>query len=162
MKTEALESAKSSVRSYIVLGRDTMDLFCYMTADAPEPFSSSVSYFHYFVLKRLLQVLGERLAQMLNYNITQLCGPKCTEIKVRDAKKRFLWEPRETIGQIVDVYLNLGSDQFAAHIAADDVSDTYSLFFHTHWFNFVSLTCFPTCDRIHNIRESSNQEINYV
>ena len=28
------------------------------------------------------EVLGERLASMLDHNLTQLCGKKCTDLKV--------------------------------------------------------------------------------
>lgn len=43
MRTETLELAKMHVRSWLILGRDTMDLFCCLTVDAPEPFNSEVS-----------------------------------------------------------------------------------------------------------------------
>uniref|UniRef100_A0A914X9X9 Ubiquitin conjugation factor E4 B n=1 Tax=Plectus sambesii TaxID=2011161 RepID=A0A914X9X9_9BILA len=114
MRSEALEQAKGQVRSWLVLGKETMDLFCYFTRDAPEPF--------------LEPVLGERLASMLNYNISQLCGPKCTELKVKD-KQRFGWEPRALMQQIVDVYLNLGSEQkFVDYIALDERSYDQDMF----------------------------------
>lgn len=58
---------------------------------------------------------------MLNYNICQLCGPKCTELKVNE-KERFGWDPSALVGQIVEVYLNLGSDpKFIEYIAMDEV-----------------------------------------
>lgn len=80
-------------------------------------------------------MLGERLASMLDYNLSQLCGPKCTELKVRDAIHRFTWDPRFLLQQIVHVYLNLSSDKFAQYIASDEVSRmvpvTYSVRFLT-------------------------------
>lgn len=66
-------------------------------------------------------MLGERLASMLDYNLSQLCGPKCTELKVRDAMNRFTWDPRFLLQQIVHVYLNLSSEKFAQYIANDEV-----------------------------------------
>lgn len=70
----------------------------------------------------MLQLLGERLASMLDYNVSELCGPKCTELKVRDALRRFTWEPRALLQQIVHVYLNLACEKFAEYIANDEVS----------------------------------------
>ncbi|VDN34843.1 unnamed protein product [Gongylonema pulchrum] len=73
-------------------------------------------------------MLGERLASMLDYNVSQLCGPKCTELKVRDAVRRFTWEPRTLLQQIVTVYLNLSSEKFAECIANDERSYTPEVF----------------------------------
>uniref|UniRef100_A0A158R5B5 Ubiquitin conjugation factor E4 B n=1 Tax=Syphacia muris TaxID=451379 RepID=A0A158R5B5_9BILA len=114
MKEGSLDEAKRGVRSWLILGRDTLDLFTYFTADAPEPF--------------LGQMLGERLASMLDYNLSQLCGPKCTELKVRDAMNRFTWDPRFLLQQIVHVYLNLSSEKFAQYIANDERSYLPDLF----------------------------------
>lgn len=58
---------------------------------------------------------------MLDYNIQQLCGPRCTELKVRDAVARFSWEPRTLLQQIVQIYLNLSFTKFAEYIASDEV-----------------------------------------
>lgn len=113
MKQDALQEAKRGVKSWLILGRDTLDLFTYLTHDASEPFFAPL--------------LGERLASMLDYNVAQLCGPKCTELKVRDAQKRFFWEPRHLLQQIVNVYLNLACPKFAEFIANDERSYTPDL-----------------------------------
>ncbi|VDL77313.1 unnamed protein product [Nippostrongylus brasiliensis] len=107
-----LEDAKRQVRSWLIYAKDTLELLGYLTRDAPQPFAQDV--------------LGDRLASMLNYNIAQLCGRKCMELKVRDAAERFQWEPRKLVGQVVDVYLNLAafSDTFAEFIAHDERSYT--------------------------------------
>uniref|UniRef100_A0A914RL49 Ubiquitin conjugation factor E4 core domain-containing protein n=1 Tax=Parascaris equorum TaxID=6256 RepID=A0A914RL49_PAREQ len=112
MKEEALSEAKRGVKSWLILGRDTLDLFTYLTAHAPQPFFEPL--------------LGERLASMLDYNVSELCGPKCTELKVRDALRRFTWEPRALLQQIVHVYLNLACEKFAEYIANDEVSSCRS------------------------------------
>ncbi|EJW74929.1 hypothetical protein WUBG_14163, partial [Wuchereria bancrofti] len=44
MKEDALLEAKRSVRNWLILGRDTLDLFTYLTADAPEPFYEPFSF----------------------------------------------------------------------------------------------------------------------
>ncbi|KAK6016960.1 hypothetical protein OSTOST_17550, partial [Ostertagia ostertagi] len=106
-----LEDAKRQVRSWLIYAKDTLELLGYLTRDAPQPFAQDV--------------LGDRLASMLNHNIAQLCGRKCMELKVRDAAERFQWEPRKLVGQVVDVYLNLAafSDTFAEFIAHDEASE---------------------------------------
>ncbi|VDO61881.1 unnamed protein product [Heligmosomoides polygyrus] len=108
-----LEDAKRQVRSWLIYAKDTLELLGYLTRDAPQPFAQDV--------------LGDRLASMLNHNIAQLCGRKCMELKVRDAAERFQWEPRKLVGQVVDVYLNLAafSDTFAEFIAHDEVSNNH-------------------------------------
>jgi ubiquitin conjugation factor E4 B len=110
MKTDALNEAQRGVKSWLILGSDTMELFMYLTSDAPKAF-----YQH---------ALGDRVASMLNHNILQLCGPKCAELKVKDAVIRFHWNPRRLLEQIVKVYLNLDSDEFAECVAQDERSYT--------------------------------------
>lgn len=50
-------------RSYLTLAKETVDMFHYLTVDIKEPF--------------LRPELVGRLATMLNFNLQQLCGPKC-------------------------------------------------------------------------------------
>lgn len=50
-------------RSYLTLARETVDMFHYLTMEIIEPF--------------MRPELVERLAAMLNFNLQQLCGPKC-------------------------------------------------------------------------------------
>uniref|UniRef100_A0A182JTH8 Ubiquitin conjugation factor E4 B n=1 Tax=Anopheles christyi TaxID=43041 RepID=A0A182JTH8_9DIPT len=94
-------------RSYLTLARETVDMFHYMTIDIKEPF--------------LRPELIDRLSSMLNYNMHQLCGPKCNDLRVRHPHK-YGWEPRRLLGQLVDIYLHLSCDEFAAALAADERS----------------------------------------
>lgn len=94
-------------RSYLTLARETVDMFQYLTVDIKEPF--------------LRPELIDRLASMLNFNLYQLCGPKCNDLKVRKPEK-YGWDPRRLLGQIFDIYLHLNCDQFAAALAADERS----------------------------------------
>lgn len=109
MKVSALSEATRSVRSWMILGNETMDLFDYMSKGAPQPFYEDT--------------LGHRVASMLNYNIVKLCGPKCTELKVKDPWNRFFWDPRKTLQQLIKIYLNLNSEEFALCIVDDEVSE---------------------------------------
>lgn len=94
-------------RSYLTLGKETVDMFHYLTIDIKEPF--------------LRPELIDRLASMLNFNMHQLCGPKCNDLKVRSPHK-FGWDPRRLLSQLFDIYLHLSCDVFAAAIAADERS----------------------------------------
>lgn len=94
-------------RSYLTLGKETVDMFHYLTIDIKEPF--------------LRPELIDRLASMLNFNMHQLCGPKCNDLKVRSPHK-FGWDPRRLLSQIFDIYLHLSCDEFAGAMAADERS----------------------------------------
>lgn len=50
-------------RSYLTLAKETVDMFHYLTDVIKEPF--------------LRPELVTRLSAMLNFNLQQLCGPKC-------------------------------------------------------------------------------------
>jgi len=105
---ETLNEAKRTVRNWLVMGDDTMDMFGYLTRDVPQPF------YH--------DPLGDRVASMLNHNLLELCSPQCAGLIVREGKRRFHWDPRHLLEQIVNVYLNLASHEFAECIAGDERS----------------------------------------
>uniref|UniRef100_A0AC34FXX0 U-box domain-containing protein n=1 Tax=Panagrolaimus sp. ES5 TaxID=591445 RepID=A0AC34FXX0_9BILA len=107
-ETDTLSEATKTVRSWLIMGDDTMDMFGYLTRDVPKPF--------------YLDPLGDRVASMLNHNLSELCSSKCSGLKVRDAVKRFHWDPRRLLEQIVDIYLNLASEEFSECIANDERS----------------------------------------
>lgn len=100
-------------RSYLTLAKETVDMFHYLTTDIKEPF--------------LRKELVDRLSSMLNFNLQQLCGPKCSNLKVRNPS-RYGWEPRRLLGQLVDIYIHLNCDEFAAALARDERS------FEKHFF----------------------------
>ncbi|KAG5681557.1 hypothetical protein PVAND_010977 [Polypedilum vanderplanki] len=104
-------------RSYLTLARETVDMFHYLTTDIKEPF--------------LRKELVDRLSSMLNYNLHQLCGPKCSDLRVRNPS-RYGWEPRRLLGQIIDIYIHLSSDEFAASLARDERS------FEKHLFEYAA------------------------
>ncbi len=55
-------------RSYLTLTTETLSTFHYLTAEVKEPF--------------LRPDICSRVAVMLNFNLQQLCGPKCRDLKV--------------------------------------------------------------------------------
>lgn len=108
-----LRQDERQCRSYLTLARETVDMFHYLTVDIKEPF--------------LRPELVDRLTSMLNYNLHQLCGPKCNDLKVRNPIK-YGWDPRRLLGQIFDIYLHLNCEPFAASLAADERSFEKHLF----------------------------------
>lgn len=58
---------------------------------------------------------------MLNFNLQQLCGPKCRDLKVENPEK-YGFEPKKLLDQLTDIYLQLDCPRFAKAIADDQVS----------------------------------------
>ncbi|CAB1329719.1 unnamed protein product [Coregonus sp. 'balchen'] len=81
-------------RSYLALATETVDMFHILTKQVQKPF--------------LRPELGPRLAAMLNFNLQQLCGPKCRDLKVENPEK-YGFEPKKLLDQLTDIYLQLDS-----------------------------------------------------
>ncbi|XP_043469327.1 ubiquitin conjugation factor E4 B [Leptopilina heterotoma] len=112
-RTRQLTADERQARSYLTLAKETVAMFHYLTVDIREPF--------------LRPELVARLSAMLNFNLQQLCGPKCKNLKVRNPQK-YGWEPRNLLSQLVDIYLHLDCDNFAAALASDERSFCKELF----------------------------------
>ncbi|UYV79527.1 UBE4B [Cordylochernes scorpioides] len=100
-------------RSYLTLARETVDMLHYLTTEIKEPF--------------LRPEVVDRLAAMLNFNLQQLCGPKCKSLKVKQPEK-YGWEPKRLLDQLTDIYLHLDCPPFQKAIAADERSYRKELF----------------------------------
>merc|ERR1719490_447239 len=72
-KLRNLSQDERQCRSYLTLARETVDMFHYLTQYIKEPF--------------LRPELVDRLAAMLNFNLKQLSGSKCKNLKVRNSEK---------------------------------------------------------------------------
>lgn len=72
------------------------------------------------MLLTLFQSLVYRLAAMLDFNLQQLCGPKCKDLKVKNPAK-YGWEPKKLLNTLTDIYLHLDCSEFANAIAHDEV-----------------------------------------
>lgn len=73
------------------------------------------------------------MAAMLNYNLQQLCGPKCRDLKVENPEK-YGFEPKKLLDQLTDIYLQLDCARFAKAIADDQVRPQSSFYF---WKRFM-------------------------
>ncbi|CAH04720.1 Ubiquitin conjugation factor E4 ufd-2 [Caenorhabditis elegans] len=108
------EEAKRKVKGWLGTAKSNLKLLLSITVNSPEPFRTPV--------------LGERLAAMLNHNLSQLIGSKASELKVKDPRS-YGWEPREFVSLLISIYLKLNMPAFVKYIAYDE--RTYSPeFFH--------------------------------
>lgn len=108
-----LNQDERQCRSYLTLARETVDMFHYLTQDIKEPF--------------LRPELVDRLAAMLNFNLKQLSGSKCKNLKVRNPEK-YNWDPKWLLSHLVDIYIHLDSDTLAAALANDQRSFSMETF----------------------------------
>ncbi|XP_047740861.1 ubiquitin conjugation factor E4 B isoform X3 [Hyalella azteca] len=112
-RRRALATDERQCRWYLTLTRETLEMMHHLTKEIPKPF--------------VRPELGDRLAAMLDYNLTQLAGQKCRDLKVRNPEK-YGWDPKKMLGLIVDVYLHLDSPEFARTLANDERSFSKDLF----------------------------------
>lgn len=104
-KEEALESAKGRAKSYMGLTNETVAMLKLFT----EALSDS------FTMPEIVQ----RLADMLDYNLDALVGPKQTNLKVENPQE-YGFNAKSMLSEIVDVYLNLQEkENFRLAIARD-------------------------------------------
>jgi ubiquitin conjugation factor E4 B len=104
-KLTTLTQSERQATSYMALASQTLETFNYVSKDIPEPF--------------LMPEIIDRLAAMLDFNLSALVGPKCTELKVKNPDK-YHFEPKKLLSNIVDVFLNLSeSPEFARAVAKD-------------------------------------------
>lgn len=116
--TEELEgnllTEESKAKSYMGLANQTMKLFKLFTKQVPEGFT--------------IGELVDRLAGMMDYNLSLLVGPKCTNLKVKEPEK-YDFDPKKTLADICEVYANLsGESKFKQAVARDGRS------FDVKWF----------------------------
>lgn len=78
---------------------------------------------------------------MLNFNLQQLCGPKCRDLKVENPEK-YGFEPKKLLDQLTDIYLQLDCARFAKAIADDQVGTVdheYCFFFFSPQISGISM-----------------------
>lgn len=104
-KEEFLEGEKRRAKSTMQLTNETvamLKLFTQALADS-------------FTMKEIVQ----RLADMINYNLDAMVGPKSTNLRV-DNPAEYGFNPRNMLNEITDVYLNLmDKESFILAVARD-------------------------------------------
>lgn len=109
-----LLSSESKAKSYMGLANQTMKLFILFTKQVPEGFTIG-------------ELVG-RLAGMLDYNLSLMVGPKCSNLKVKEPEK-YLFDPKKMLGDICEIYFNLSEqEKFVEAVAKDGRSFDVKLF----------------------------------
>lgn len=112
-RQRTLSQDERQCRSYLTLATETVEMFNYLTKSIKEPFFKPE--------------IVDRLAAMLNFNLQQLCGPKCKDLKVKNQEK-YGFEPKKLLQQLTALYLHLNYPEFHHAIANDERSYRKELF----------------------------------
>lgn len=104
-KEEALAAAQSKAKSYMQLTNETVDMLKLFTDALAESFT--------------MPEIVQRLADMLDYNLDVMVGPKSGELRVENPGE-YAFNPKSLLAGIIDVYLNLkDKDNFVLAVARD-------------------------------------------
>ncbi|SMR61144.1 unnamed protein product [Zymoseptoria tritici ST99CH_1E4] len=104
-KQEMLEDHKSRAKSYMGLTRETMETLILFTETLAESFT--------------MKEIVTRLADMLDYNLALMVGPKSSNLKVENPTE-YGFNPKALLSDIISVYTNLAAKQnFIEAIARD-------------------------------------------
>ena len=91
-RESALATSESQAKNYMQLTNETVAMLKLFT----EALATS------FTMPEIVQ----RLADMLDYNLDAMVGPKSSNLKVRQPDK-YSFDPKHLLSELVDVYLNL-------------------------------------------------------
>ncbi|KAJ5673839.1 hypothetical protein N7462_009278 [Penicillium macrosclerotiorum] len=104
-REEHLTTVQRSAKSYMQLTNETMAMLKLFTAALADAFT--------------MPEIVQRLADMLNYNLEAMAGPKSSNLKVENPGQ-YGFEPKVFLSEIARVYLNLmGKETFITAIARD-------------------------------------------
>lgn len=104
-REEHLSSAQRSAKSYMQLTNQTVAMLKLFTDALADSFT--------------MPEIVQRLADMLDYNLDAMVGPKSSNLRV-DNLQEYGFNPRALLSEIVDVYLNLiNKENFILAVARD-------------------------------------------
>lgn len=104
-KEEQLAAAQRNAKSYMQLTNETVAMLKLFTEALADSFT--------------MPEIVQRLADMLDYNLDAMVGPKSTNLRV-DNLQEYGFSPRTLLSEIVDVYLNLmNKENFIYAVARD-------------------------------------------
>ncbi|KAL2867933.1 ubiquitin-ubiquitin ligase UFD2 [Aspergillus lucknowensis] len=104
-KEERLAQAQRTAKSYMQLTNETVAMLKLFTEALAESFT--------------MPEIVQRLADMLDYNLDAMVGPKSSNLRVENLHE-YGFRPRALLSEIVDVYLNLmGKQNFIVAVARD-------------------------------------------
>jgi ubiquitin conjugation factor E4 B len=104
-KEEALTTAEGQAQSYMQLANETIAMMKLFTSALSGAFT--------------MPEIVTRLADMMDYNLDTLVGPKSTNLTVSDPSK-YYFNPKALLSEFIDIYLNLsGAQSFIEAVARD-------------------------------------------
>lgn len=104
-KEEALTAAQGRAKSYMQLTNETVAMLKLFTEALADSFT--------------MPEIVQRLADMLDYNLDAMVGPKSSNLRVGNLQE-YGFNPRGLLSEIVDVYLNLmEKENFIIAVARD-------------------------------------------
>ncbi|GAM16890.1 hypothetical protein SAMD00019534_000650 [Acytostelium subglobosum LB1] len=95
-KVEGFHRYESIARSSLQLGGNNINMLRFLSQKVIEPF--------------MRPEILDRIAAMMNYYLSQLVGPKCTELKVKEPEK-YAFNPKQLLQQLTDIYVYLSKDE---------------------------------------------------
>ena len=113
-KEAHFHTIKRQASSCISLANETVNMLSYLTTEIQVPF--------------LRTEILDRFSAMLNYNLVNLVGPKCSNLKVQNPEE-YRFNPRNLLADILKVYLNFSvRAEFVASVGRDTRSYNKDLF----------------------------------
>lgn len=104
-KEEALADAQNKAKSFMQLANETVAMLKLFTEALADSFT--------------MPEIVQRLADMLDYNLDAMIGPKSSQLKVENPQE-YGFNPRVLLAEIVDIYLNLrAKESFIIAVARD-------------------------------------------
>ena len=104
-KEEALAAAQGKAKSYMQLTNETVAMLKLFTAALASSFT--------------MPEIVQRLADMLDYNLDVMVGPKSSNLLVENPAE-YGFSPKTLLSEIIDVYLNLrDKENFVVAVARD-------------------------------------------
>lgn len=105
-KEDELRTLESQATSYMQLANETVAMMQLFTKALRDSFT-------------LPEVVG-RLAGMLDYNLEVLVGPKSQNLRVEDSARKYHFNPKTLMPDVVEIFLNLSGVQSFVEAVADD------------------------------------------
>ena len=104
-KEEELAQTQGKAKSYMQLTNETVGMLKLFTDALADSFT--------------MPEIVQRLADMLDYNLDAMVGPKSSNLKV-DNLQEYYFNPKALLGEIIDVYINLrDKENFILAVARD-------------------------------------------
>lgn len=113
-REQHLRQTEGQATSYITLGKSTVELLKLFTAEATEAW--------------MMPEIVERLAAMLDFNLTLMTGSRSADLNV-EGRDKYRFDPKRLLSDILAVFINLsGESDFVRAVALDERSYSLGLF----------------------------------